>query len=113
MQSLGFDFPFPLSSQLVANALHGGSHHVVKQVMSLHIEICGIRGDTEGEQTVLCLQIFLFPSRELALQFLNLDKSLVAYLVNRLAHLAHAHVLDGCDNVEVGDGEMVVFALAV
>ena len=102
-----------LASQLVAHCLHGRHHHIIKQVVSLHIHIGGLRCHTQLQQQVLRLQVVLLLARQFALQTLHPHPHLMSQFVQGVRHIAHPSVPYAHYGVEVCYGKLTVVALSV
>ena len=76
-----------LHAQTVANLTHYGHDDIVKQRMALHIEIGGLRGDTQRLDVVLHFQVLFLVVRIQGLQLPYLRRHLMAQVVNGILRI--------------------------
>ena len=75
------DFSLPLLSQQVAHFCEDGCHDGVEQVVSLNVEVGGLRRHAQSAHIVLCAQIFVLGIGKLSLQLAHFHPNLSFHVV--------------------------------
>lgn len=105
--------PFALLHEDVAHAPQDRQHNFVEEVMTLYIHICGLRRDAHPDEFALQGEIRLLGFRMALLQLSHLVVHLTAHVVDGILRIVDGEAAEFHDAVEVGDGELSVYASAI